>query len=77
VTRPLQVTLVVDDIGVKYVGKDHAEQLIRAIKSEGYDMMKDWTGILHCGTTLACDYDTKTLDISVPGYIEKLLLKFK
>ena len=37
----------------------------------------DWTGSLYFGITLEWDYYTITFDISMPGYIEKLLLKFK
>jgi hypothetical protein len=32
-TGPIQLYLVVDDLGVKYVGKDNAMHLIGAIKS--------------------------------------------
>ena len=31
-TRPIQFTLVVDDFGVKYVGKEHADHLIQTLK---------------------------------------------
>jgi hypothetical protein len=30
--QPISFTLVVDDFGVKYVGKEHVEHLIRCIK---------------------------------------------
>ena len=40
-------------------------------------MKTDWTGSLYCGITLIWDYEARTLNISMPGYIEKLLLKFK
>ena len=33
VTRPVQFSLVVDDFGVKYVGKENAKHLIQAINS--------------------------------------------
>jgi hypothetical protein len=32
-TRPISFTLVVDDFGIKYVGRKHAEHHIAAIKS--------------------------------------------
>ena len=32
--RPVQFTLVVDDFGVKYVGKEHALHLQRAIRDD-------------------------------------------
>ena len=46
VTRWVQFTLVVDDFGVKYVGKEHAEHLIRTIRKAGYKLSKDWAGAL-------------------------------
>ena len=49
--RPISFTLVVDDFGVKYVGKEHVEHLIRCIK-ETYKLTEDWTGNLYCGITL-------------------------
>ena len=74
VTIPIQFTLIVADFGVKYFGKEHADHLIRGIKSEGCEMKTDWEGSLYCGITLKLDYDSRTLDISMPGYIAKLLL---
>ena len=40
-------------------------------------MKTAWTISLYCGITLKWDDGARTLDISMPGYIEKLLLKFK
>jgi len=40
VTRPVQITLVIDDFGVKYVGKEHAEHLVNALKQE-YEISED------------------------------------
>ena len=76
VTRPVQFTLVVDDFGVKYVGKEHADHLIRALKQD-YTIEEDWEGKLYCGITLDWDYENRTLTISMPGYIKKLLIRFK
>ncbi len=36
-TRPIWFTLVVDDFGVKYVGKEHANHLMSVLK-EFYDV---------------------------------------
>jgi hypothetical protein len=33
VTHPIQFTLVVDDFGVQYVGKKHAQHMIDALKT--------------------------------------------
>ena len=76
VTRPVQFSLVVDDFGVKYVGKEHANHLVSTLKKY-YKISEDWTGSLYCGIDLKWDYDARTLDISMPGYIKKQLQKYK
>jgi hypothetical protein len=42
-TRPLTFTLVVDDFSVKYVGNEHADHLLNALKQD-YEVTEDWTG---------------------------------
>jgi hypothetical protein len=74
--RPISFTLVVNDFGVKYVGQEHVDHLIWCLKQQ-YKLTEDQTGNLYCGITLKWDYDARTLDISMPGYIKKLLLKYK
>ena len=44
--RPILFSLVVDDFGIKYVGKKHADHLITAIE-ENYNFAKDWAGKLY------------------------------
>ena len=41
--RPIQFTLVVDDFGVKYVGKEHALYLKQTLK-ENYKVTLEWEG---------------------------------
>ena len=41
--RPIWFTLVVDDFGVKYVGKEHERHLVSVIK-ENYEISEDWEG---------------------------------
>ena len=41
--RPISFTLVVDDFGVNYVGKEHADHLVGLLK-ENYEISKDWGG---------------------------------
>jgi hypothetical protein len=76
VSRPIQFSLVVDDFGVKYVGKENADHLIKTLRKH-YKLSEDWTGALYCGITLDWDYDNRTLDISMPGYVIKLRTKFQ
>jgi hypothetical protein len=42
-TRPIQFTLVVDDFGVKYVGKEHAQHLKNTLEQH-YKLTCDWPG---------------------------------
>ena len=41
VTKLVQFTLVVDDFGVKYVGKENTEHCTRTIRKAGYELCKD------------------------------------
>jgi hypothetical protein len=74
VTRTIQYTLVGDDFGVQYVGKEHAQQLIDALETD-YTILRDWTGGLYCGITLKWNYENKHVDLSMPGYIKYALHK--
>jgi len=40
-TRPITFSLVVDDFGVKYVGKEHADHLISCLKKKTYKLTED------------------------------------
>jgi hypothetical protein len=40
-TRPITFSLVADDFGIKYVGKEHVDHLINCLK-EKYKPNKDW-----------------------------------
>ncbi len=75
-TRPISFTLVVDDFGVKYVGKEHANHLIDCLKKT-YKLTEDWTGSLYCGITLEWNYTDRYVDISMPGYIKAKLQEYE
>jgi hypothetical protein len=60
---------------VKYVGEEHLDHLLNAIKQH-YEVTEDRTGGLYCGITLEWDYKKRTLDISMPGYVQKQLAKY-
>ena len=50
-TKDICFSLVVDDFGAKYVGKDTADHLIQALKKL-YTISIDYTGSLYCGLTI-------------------------
>ena len=60
-----------DGFGVKYVNKEDVDHLIASIKTT-YSLTKDWTGNLYCGIALEWDYKNGHIDISMPGYQEKI-----
>ncbi len=74
--RPITFLLVIDDFGVKYVGREHADHLVKCIGKK-YKLVEDWTGNLYCRIKLKWDYYKRTLDISMPGYVQKQLDKYK
>jgi hypothetical protein len=75
--RPILLfSLVVDDFGISYVGKQHADHLIQAIEND-YDFTKDWSGTLYCGITIQWDYIKRTAKLSMTGYIKAALNKYQ
>jgi hypothetical protein len=73
-TRPISFSLVVDDFGVKYVGREHTEHSMACIK-KNYNISSDWNGTAYCGLTLDWKYQDRTVDLSMPGYIKAALHK--
>jgi hypothetical protein len=76
-TLDIVFCLVVDDFGVRYTRQQDAEHLITALETCGYKITTDWEGTRYVGLTLQWDYAARTLDISMPGYIERALQRFQ
>jgi len=75
-TRPVWFNLTVDDFGIKYIGKEHADHLLNALR-EHYTIDVDWTGSLYCGIKLDWNYEQRHLDISMPKYVHKQLVRYE
>jgi hypothetical protein len=75
-TRPISFSLVVDDFGVKYVGQEHAEHLMACIKKK-YNISSDWNGTAYCGLTLDWNYQDRSVDLYMPGYIKSAPHKYQ
>ena len=73
---PILFSLVVDDFGIKNVGKEHADHLIAAIE-ENHEFSTDWGGTLYCVITITWDYVKRIVDISMPNYISSMLNKYQ
>ena len=52
------------------------DHLIHVLKQH-YEMKIDWNGEQYCGLHLTWDYENRTVDISMPGYIERVLQRFE
>ncbi len=75
-TRPIQFTLVVNDLGIKYIGKEHAQHLKNALK-EHYKLTCNWTGKRYTRKTLDWDYNKRQVHLSMPNYMQKALKQFQ
>ena len=65
-----------DDFGVKNIGKEHIEHLLKTLK-KNHKFPEDWEGNLHNRITLDWNYEEGYLDIPMPGYIEKLIQRVR
>ena len=74
--RPICFALCVDDFGIKYVGKEHADHLIQTLKGH-YEISVDWNGRHYIGLTLQWDYRNRLVHLSMPGYCEKAGQRFQ
>ena len=75
-SRPVSFCLVVDDFGIKYVGKENAEHLINTLKSK-YTITIDWEAKQFCGINLTWDYKNRTVDMDMPNYVGNALQRFE
>ncbi len=74
-THPISFSLVVNDFGVKYVGKENAQCLLDTVRHY-YKCSCNWKGEQYCGFTLKWDHKGKKVHVSMPGYVTKSLTRF-
>jgi len=75
-TRPISFTLVVDNFGGKYVGKEHTEHLMTVLQ-EHYQIKADWMGTRYIGIHMAWDYEKGRVHLYMPGYVQRALKLFQ
>ena len=75
-TRDIAFSLCIDDFGVRYVKKEDAEHLAKTV-SDRYPIKVNWDPDYYLGVTLAWDYEARTVELSMPGYVQESLLKFQ
>ena len=64
--RPIKFSLVVDEFGVKYIGKQHADHLINCIR-EHYQVSIDWEGQQYFVRSIKWNYQKQVVDLSMPS----------
>ena len=76
ITRPISFTLVVNNFGVKYVGKEHIDHLMTVFQ-EHYQVKANGTGNRYIGIYMAWDYNKGQGHLYMPGYVQKALKLFE
>ena len=75
-TQPVTCTLVVNNLGIKYVGREHLDHLISTICDQ-YTVTVDKSGTKYLGLTIEWNYSKGYVDIYMPGYVSKALHRFQ
>ena len=70
------MTLVVGDFGIKFINNEHDNHLTRSLDRD-YNVTVDLEGSNYVDLSLKWDYDARTLDTSVPGFVKKSLTKYQ
>ncbi len=83
-SRPIQFALCVDDFGVKYTNDEDVEHLKTALTAVNpetgkpmFEISVDMDGARFCGLFMDWDYDNHEVHVSIPGYINNALKRFK
>ncbi len=74
--RLVWFSLVVDNFGVKYIDKEHAQHLLQTVKKY-YKCSFEPEGERYCGLTIKWDYPGKKVHIAMPFYLENALKQFQ
>ena len=76
ITRPTMFVLCVDDFGCKILSDDDEKHIIETLQKY-YEITIDKKGQYYLGMQLDWDYDKRTLDISMPSYVQDALNRFQ
>jgi hypothetical protein len=66
---------LVNKFGVKYIGKEHDQHLIKVLR-EHYTVEEDQSGTICLGITLDWDYNGHKVHLSNPEYVKRALARF-
>jgi hypothetical protein len=76
-SRPIWFNLCMDNFGIKYIGDEYLNHLFAALWTETYEIVEDWRGNLYCGICLTWNYNKRYVDIAMPAYVTKQLLRYE
>ena len=68
-SHPISFTLCVENFGVKYVGKQHAEHLMGVLR-KFYTISYDWKGTSYLGINLDWDYELCKVHLYMINYVK-------
>ena len=74
-TRKTIFCLCIDDFGIKYMNDEDLTHLLTILRAN-YGVTVDKEGRNFCGLNLDWNYQQGYVDVSMPGYIQKVLLKY-
>jgi hypothetical protein len=74
-TCPIIFSLDISNFGVKYVGKENSQHLLDTVR-QYYICSCNWKGKHCCGLTIKWDYKGKKVNVLMPGYVPKALIRF-
>jgi hypothetical protein len=74
--RPIIFFLIVNNFGVKYVGKEHAQHLLQMVQKY-YKCSLEEEGGQYCGLTIKWDYPRKKVHLSMLLYAKNGLKQFQ
>ncbi len=75
-TRQTSFTLDVNDFAIKFTKMEDAQHLIETLKQD-YTITIDWGATKYIGLTIDWDYNKGQVHVHMPGYLDKVFLKFK
>jgi hypothetical protein len=68
--------LVINNFGIKMTSMAYMKHLVSSLQ-EHYSVAVNWTRSLFCGVKLTWDYANHRVDLHMPDYISKALLKYQ
>ncbi len=74
--RPIQFCLIINHFGIKYVGVEHFNYLLKVLK-KFHSVQFNMAGDNFASINIEWDYTVRCCCMSIRGYLSTLLLKFK